>query len=161
MLTGTGLVWTGVLLFVIGGLVAVGWNLWEYGLPERPPKSPGTIRATLEIVEVAGDPPRAVRRVIDVVEEGRPIGVAGRWQHIDIPGPRLVNATLHRVGRGRGARVATSDTLRVPRRGFEDRTFLFVLAGQAAGEYEAALNLVDPNVPGMVHEIARKRFRVQ
>lgn len=160
-LTGTGLVWTGALLFVVGGLMAIVWNTWEHGLPERSPKTPGVIRATLEIAEVAGHPPRIVRSGVDAIDEGKPIGVTGRWERVDIPGPRLVTTTLHKIGRERGVAVASSAPVRLSRRGFDDGTFFFVLAGQPAGEYEAALGLVDPNAPGMLHEIARKRFRVQ
>jgi len=160
-LTGAGLVWTGILLFGAGGLLAIGWHVWEEGLPERSPKAPGTIRATLEIVKVTGDPPRAVRPAVEWLDPGERIGVAGRWQRIDIPGPRLVNVTLHKVERERGVAIATSENARLRRRGFEDTAFLFVLPGQALGEYEVRVNLVDPNVSTTVHEIARKRFRVQ
>lgn len=160
-LTGAGLVWTGIVLFAAGGLVALGWHLWEEGLPERSPKTPGAIRATLEIVKVTGDPPRALRPAVEWIEPGERIGVVGKWERIDIPGPRLVNATLHTVGRERGVALARSEPVRIRRRGFVETNFLFIFPSQIAGEYEIRLNLVDPNVPTTLHEIARKRFRVQ
>ena len=151
----------GVLLFGVGGLVAIGWHLWEEGLPERSPKTPGTVRATLEIVKVTGDPPRAVGPAVEWVDPGERIGVGGRWERIDIPGPRLVNATLHTVERERGVAVSTSGSIRLRRRGSEGMQFLFVLPGQPPGEYEVRVHIVDPNVSTTLHEITRKRFRVQ
>ena len=141
--------------------MALGWHLWEEGLPERSPKTPGVIRATLEIVKVTGDPPRALRPAVEWIEPGERIGVVGKWERIDIPGPRLVNATLHTVGRERGVALARSEPVRIRRRGLVETNFLFILPSQIAGEYEIRLNLVDPNVPTTLHEIARKRFRVQ
>jgi len=160
-LTGARLVWTGILLFGAGGLLSLGWHLWEEGLPERSPKAPGAVRATLEIVKVTGDPPRALRPAVEWIERGERIGVGGRWERIDIPGPRLVNVTLHTVERERGVAIARSENVRLRRRGFEHTDFLFVLPGQAPGEYEVRVNLVDPNMFSTLHEIARKRLRVQ
>jgi len=160
-LSGAGLVWTGILLFAAGGLVAVGWHFWEEGLPETSPKAPGTIRATLEIVRVTGTPPRARRPEVEWVDPGERIGVLARWEQIDIPGIRFVNATLHTVGRERAVAIASSENVTLRRRGFENTNSLLILPGQTTGEYEVRVNLVDPNVFSTLHEIARKRLRVQ
>ena len=141
--------------------MAVGWHVWEEGLPERSPKAPGTIRATLEIVRVTGTPPRARRPAVEWVDPGERIGVLARWEQIDIPGIRFVNTTLHTVGRERAVAIASSENLTLRRRGFENTNSLLILPGQTAGEYEVRVNIVDPNVSTTLHEIARKRFRVQ
>jgi hypothetical protein len=158
---GRRLVWTGVLLFVAGGLIAGAWHVWEEGLPERSPKSPGTIVASVEIVRVTGTPAREVRPPVESIEPGQRIGVLAKLERIDIAGARFVNATLHTVGRERGVALATSDRVRIPRRGYEGSSVLMVLPGQTIGEYEVRLNLVDPNTSGTLHEIATKRLRVQ
>ena len=158
---GRRLVWTGVLLFAAGGLVAAGWHFWEEGLPERSPKTPGAMQATIEIVRVMGTPPREVRPPIEWIEPGQRIGVLVKLERIEIRGSRLVNATLHTVGRERGVAIATSDSVRIRRRGLEGSALLIVLAGQVVGEYEVRLNLVDPNISSTLHEIAAKRLRVQ
>lgn len=158
---GRRLVWTGVLLFAAGGLIAAAWHVWEEGLPERSPKSPGTIVATVEIVRVTGTPPREVRPPIEWIEPGQRIGVLAKLERIDIRGARFINATLHTIGRERGVAMATSDRVRIPRRGFEGSSVLIVLPAQPAGEYEVHLNLIDPNVSGTLHEITTKHLRVQ
>ena len=149
------------MLFGVGGLLALGWHFWEEGLPERSPKAPGTIRATLEIVMVTGTPPRARRPAVEWVDRGERIGVLARWEHIDIPGIRFVNATLHTVGRERAVAIARSENVTLRRRGFENTDSLLILPGQTTGEYEVRVNIVDPNVFSTLHEIARKRLRVQ
>jgi hypothetical protein len=158
---GRRLVWTGVLLFAAGGVIAGAWHFWEEGLPERSPKSVGTIEAKVEIVRVTGTPPREVRPPVEWIEPGGRIGVLAKLERIDIRGARFVNATLHTVGRERGVAIATSERMRIPRRGFEGTSILIVLPGQTAGEYEVRLNVIDPNTSSTLHEIATKRLRVQ
>jgi hypothetical protein len=160
-LSGAALRWIAILLFAVGGLLAIAWHMWEEGLPERSPKTVGVIRATVDLVRVAGDPPRPVSPPVTAFSRGERIGAAGQWQVVDIPGPRHVHAALFKVERERKTFVTASEALQIPRRGFEGRSFLFVMQGQAPGEYELRINLLDPNIANTFHEIVAQLFRVQ
>ncbi len=162
LLSGAGLAWTGVLLFGVGVLLALGWHLWEEGLPERSPRSLGVIRATVDLVRVDGEPPRPVSPPVGIFSRGERIGAAGEWEVVEIPGPREVRAAVRKVERERKIMVTASEPLRILRRGFQGRSFFFVLPGQPLrGEYEVSINLIDPNIADAFHEIVARRFRVE
>ena len=161
LLSGAALRWIGVLLFVLGGLLALAWHLWEEGLPERSPKAVGIIRAMVDLVRVTGDPPRPVSPPVTTFSRGEPIGAAGQWELVDIPGPRHVHAALFKIERERKTRVTVSEPLQILRRGFEGKSFFFVMQGQPPGDYEVRINLIDPNIANAFHEIVVRRFRVQ